>query len=364
MTKSDSSRSSKRRAPGLGTIIALACVAAIVAFVVVDPFELLNQPDEEAAADVVFVRGTTSVAVQNLESTFEADSGEIVFVGETTITDPQNGVVSSILPTESAVGPGDVLYVRDDQPVVLLPGAVPAWRTMTVDDVGVDVAQLEAALLGLGYGTEAEFTVDDTFTTATAAIVERWQADLGVDETGSVALGDVAFGPEEARVGTVTAVVGDSTQGTDLLTLTDAGRHISFIVPAESIGFISTGTVVSARLPDRATVEGTVTGIAPAGGGLSTVTAALATSDAEGSETVLPNGDSIPVTVTWTDVVAQEAATLPAAALLRLDNGSYAVELVTGDDETELVNVMVGQRVGSQIEILTGVAPGDEVITS
>ena len=43
---------------------------------------------------------------------------------------------------------------------------------------------------------------------------------------------------------------------------------------------------------------------------------------------------------------------------------SYAVELVTGDDETELVNVMVGQRVGSQIEILTGVAPGDEVITS
>ena len=70
------------------------------------------------------------------------------------------------------------------------------------------------------------------------------------------------------------------------------------------------------------------------------------------------------MTVTWTDVVAQEAATLPAAALLRLDNGSYAVELVTGDDETELVNVMVGQRVGSQIEILTGVAPGDEVITS
>lgn len=354
--------STTRNFLGPRSLLTLVLLAAAAAIAVLDPLGWLDGPDAEEATDgvVIIDRGTVDAVVSTLESTFEADSGEIVFGDDVTVSDLQDGVVGWIAATESTIGPGGVLYRRNDDPVVLLPGAVPAWRTMTVDDVGVDVAQLEAALLALGYGTESEFTVDDTFTSATAAIVERWQVDLGLAETGSVALGDVVFGPETARVGTVTAAVGDPTSGATLLTLTDTTRHLEFTVPAESIGSITVGTVVSARLPDRSSVGGTVTGIEPSGGGVSTVTASLIVD----GETTLPQGDAVPVTVTWTDVVAADAIVLPASALLRLDNGTYAVELITGDGESSVTTVDVGRQVGSQVEILNGVAQGDSVISS
>ena len=70
-----------------------------------------------------------------------------------------------------------------------------AWRTMAVDDVGVDVFQLEANLVDLGYDPDGELTVDDTFTDYTADVVERWQEDLALEVTGRVALGSVVFVP-------------------------------------------------------------------------------------------------------------------------------------------------------------------------
>ena len=41
------------------------------------------------------------------------------------------------------VAPGDVLYMVDDEPVLYLPGAVPAYRAMRDGDTGNDVLQLE-----------------------------------------------------------------------------------------------------------------------------------------------------------------------------------------------------------------------------
>lgn len=336
-------------------IVVVLTVAATAVAVVFNPLALLPTAEVEPGSPP---RETAESAVRDLQSTFEAEDGNIVFADERPVNDGQPGTVGWITDPERELVAGDVLYERDLQPVVYLVGDVPAWRTMSADDVGADVAQLEANLLALGYGTESEFTVDDSFTSATATIVERWQADLGVAETGSVALGDVVFGPAGARVGSVAASVGDQTVSSTLLVLSSAEREMVFTVGAETLGFISPGTVVRGQLPDRSTVEATVVDINPAGDGLSLINAAI--SSAEGD--VLPLGDAIPISVSWSQVLSADATTVPASSVIRLDSGHYAVEVVDEPGSTELVVVEVGDRFGTNVEILAGLEPGVTVI--
>ena len=48
---------------------------------------------------------------------------------------------------------GDVLYRVDDNPVLLLCGSTPAYRSLSKGDSGPDVAELNANLVNLGYAT-------------------------------------------------------------------------------------------------------------------------------------------------------------------------------------------------------------------
>lgn len=332
----------------------LVCVAVVTAGIVFNPLSLWPTAETEEGRTP---RATTNVLISDLVSSFEAETGSIEFVDQITVSGQQAGTIGWIAPVGTSISAGQPVYERDLQPVPLLIGDIPAWRTMTEGDVGQDVAQLEENLSSLGYGTDAEFTVDDTYTSATAAIVERWQADLGVTESGTVSYGDVVFGPADAEVGSVLASVGDPSAGTQILTLSGQQRELVFDVSADSIGSVSPGLEVSARLPDRSSVTATVQSIAPAGTGVSTVSATLID-----GETPLPQGDAIPVTVSWSTTVAADAVTVPANALLRLDSGIYALEIVADDGATEIVPVITGAKVGTTVEIVQGVEPDVRII--
>lgn len=332
-------------------LIGLAVVSAGVVF---NPLSLLPADETETGRAP---RATTNVQISDLVSTFEAEAGAIEFVDQITVSGNQTGTIGWIAGTGTPVRVGEPIYERDLQPVVLLIGETPAWRTMAEGDVGQDVAQLEQNLEMLGYGTADEFTIDDTYTSATETIVERWQADLGVPQTGIVSFGDVVFGPADAHVGSVLASVGDQSAGATVVTLTGQERQLVFTVSADSVASLSPGMEVSARLPDRSTVVAVVDSVAPAGTGISTVTATLVE-----SETSLPLGDTIPVTVSWTSTVAADAVTVPASALLRLDSGGYALELVADDGSTEVVPVVPGANVGTTVQILEGVDPEARII--
>ena len=64
---------------------------------------------------------------------------------------------------------GQVIYRVDDNPVVLLYGSTPAYRTLSAGMTGADVTELNADLVALGYATAAEIPAGtDTFPSATA----------------------------------------------------------------------------------------------------------------------------------------------------------------------------------------------------
>ncbi len=135
-----------------------------------------------------------------------------------------SGVVTEVVAAGETIRQGDVLYRVNGEPVVVMYGDIPAFRTMrdlSENMTGDDVEQLESALVALGYDPDGEATVDQEFTDFTETMVERWQEDLGVEEDGIVQLGDVIFIPEEADVLAVAAEVGQSVgPGQPIVTIT------------------------------------------------------------------------------------------------------------------------------------------------
>lgn len=134
------------------------------------------------------------------------------------------GVVTDVVATGVTVSQGDVLYRVNGEPVVVMYGDIPAYRTLRDLDenmTGDDVLQLETALVALGYDPDGSAAVDREFSNFTETMVERWQEDLGVEEDGIVQLGDVIFIPEAADVLSVGVEVGQTVNpGQPIVTVT------------------------------------------------------------------------------------------------------------------------------------------------
>ncbi len=112
-----------------------------------------------------------------------------------------SGTITRITPEGRTRFAGDVLYRIDGQPVVLMDGTLPAWRSLTEGvGNGADVRQLEENLVALGYDPNGTIVVDLEFDAATEDAVLLWQEDLGVAEDGIVELGEVVFLPGAQKV--------------------------------------------------------------------------------------------------------------------------------------------------------------------
>ena len=112
--------------------------------------------------------------------------------------------------------------------------------------VGIDVLQLETALVAMGFDPDGEVTVDREFTAETEAMVERWEERLGVEVDGIVEVDDIVFVPGPAQIvdiidsagavgaGTPTATLslGGARSGADVLQLEQALARMGFATDA------------------------------------------------------------------------------------------------------------------------------------
>jgi multidrug efflux system membrane fusion protein len=135
-------------------------------------------------------------------------SGTIGYAGESTVLARLSGTVTGLPKVGDTIVRGERLYELGGEPVLLMYGTVPAYRELAAGvEEGPDVEQLEANLAALGYEPG---TIDEEFTSTTAAAVSAWQEGIGLEATGTVELGRVSFLPGPRRVTAVEAALGEA----------------------------------------------------------------------------------------------------------------------------------------------------------
>ncbi|NNE95911.1 MAG: efflux RND transporter periplasmic adaptor subunit [Acidimicrobiales bacterium] len=329
-------------------LLATSAAVAIVGWLVFNPPSLFDGPVEEVRVP----RDTGEIRVASLSESFDAE-GTLEPELEWTVVHPSAGTITKITSSASPIATGSVLYRVDNVPTTAIVGSVPAYRTMTVDSVGTDVLQLEEALVELGYDSLNVLSIDQTYTTYTASLVELWQEDLGMDPTGTVDYGTVVFIPGNLAVGEVMLSTGDMASGGTLMTLESTDQMVRFDIDVTELHSLPVGSTVSVRLPDNSTFEAVVTDRVNAGSGLWTVHARPAE----------PLDQTTPVDVSWTVDLASDAVVVSAGAIRRLDNGTFVVEVVHSSDlDTEFVPVELGIQSGSSVELTSGPAVGTAVV--
>jgi peptidoglycan hydrolase-like protein with peptidoglycan-binding domain len=321
---------------------------------------------------------TAAVVRTDLTNTVE-EAGSLAYAGSFTVVNQVPGTAYTVLPRPGRViRRGQRLYEVDGSPVVLFYGRRPEWRALSLGVAdGPDVAQLDANLIALGYATPAGLPVSDTFTGATAAAVEQWQAAAGQAVTGVVAAGQVAYAPGPLRVTTVAAGLGAPVQpGAAVLTATSPRPVVDVPLPVSQEYLVHRGEPVTVTMPDGTAAHGRVSTISPvatgARGGASPGPPGAPGGSGAASATVnvvvrlthpaaAGHLDQAPVTVSIVSASAHGVLAVPVSALVALAGGGYAVEVEQGRS-LHLVAVHTGLFGQTLVQVTgAGLRPGMRV---
>ena len=302
-------------------------------------------------------KATSSVAVSRQDLVARTDvDGTMGYAGEFNVSGQLQGTVTAVRAPGTVVERGQPLYSVDNRPVSLFYGDLPAWRRMEVGMTdGPDVRQLEENLVVMGYATEAELSVDDRFTGATATAVRRWQKAIGIEETGAVEHGRVVFLPDALRVAEVKVEKGAAAPpGSPVLTGTSTSRVVQVDLDATKQSVAETGDKVDVKLPDGRVTPGTIASVGTVaqtkgqGDNAKRVVAVTITLDDPSATGAL---DQSPVKVGITSDSRKGVLAVPVNALLALAEGGYGVRLVEDTGPGRIVRVTPGLFARGMVEI-------------
>jgi hypothetical protein len=355
-------------------IAAIVLAATVRLGVVTLPANPFARPASDGVTDNGASTSLQSVTRRDLSSQTQ-DSGTLGYAGSYSVINRANGILTSLPSVGQVVSQGQVLYKVNGSPVVLLYGSTPAYRDLaeaaTAGSVtGSDVQELNADLVALGYVSRSDLSPSsDAFTWWTKSGVEKLQAALGVDQTGTLTLGQVAFLPSAARITTVQGTLGASAgSGQPLMTASSPTRQVTVNLDASEQSELAVGNQVEISLPNGKSTPGTVTtvgSVATAGsqGGSPTVPVVITPTDPAATGSL----DLAPVNVTITTATVKNVLVVPVAALLAGPGGTYVVEVVNSRGAHHLVPVSLGlfdnadgvvQVTSSQLQV------GDRVVVA
>jgi hypothetical protein len=265
------------------------------------------------------------------------------------------GIVTWLPEDGTVVKRGETVYKVDQEKVPLLYGSTPLYRTLRDGSEGSDVKMLEENLSELGYDG---FTVDDEYTSTTAAAVEEWQDDLDRDETGEVGPGDAVVADGARRVAKAQLSPGDAVNG-DILTWTGTERLITLDLDVDYEDQVEKGTKATVTLPDDTEVEAVVTDVGTPttpdsdGASAGSDTSKEATLPVElevKDQKKLGRYQAAAVDVELKDQTRENVLAVPVNALLAERDGGYVVEVVTGQ-KSEYRPVELGMFARGMVEV-------------
>jgi peptidoglycan hydrolase-like protein with peptidoglycan-binding domain len=355
---------------GTGVVVLLA--AAGVAGAVMDPF------DDGDAQPAFSTDGTSLAAVREGPlSTQVTQSGTLSYAahGDGTpyaVVNHAKGIYTWVPSGGKEIGCGKTLYRVDEKPVVLICGDTPAYRALSVGDEGREVRDLNENLVKLGYAEKSELDHDsDYYGSETAEAVTELQDELGVDETGSLDLGDAVFLPGPLLVTKAMAKAGTrAVPGAQLAQTTSARRQVTVELDPGQQSQVKVGDRAQITLPDNSTTPGTVSRIgtvAKSGddtkdSSSSTIPAYITLKRPEDAGKL----DEAPVRVQITTDGVKKALTVPVTALLGKAGGGYVVEVAdpAGSQRRRLVPVTLGMfdNDNGLVQVSGDLSAGDHVV--
>lgn len=299
------------------------------------------------------------------------------------VTEVNTGTTYTTLPKNGDIISQDQpVYSLNGQPVPLLYGSTAAYRAFYVGmSDGPDVGQLTHDLITLGYGSG--LTQSNHYSSATAAAVQRWQTAHALPASGTILLGQVVFEPGPIRVTSVTPSVGQAIgggSGSTVLNATSTTPVVTVALQVTQEYLVKPGDAVTVVLPDGTSTVGghvqTVGHVATCpngnggGGGNGNPNAnnsadqSPCASGGNGNSSTptitvtitldsTPPGaslDQAPVNVNITTDHADNVLAVPVNALLALQGGGDAVEVVDGTTH-HLVGVTTGLYSNTMVQI-------------
>jgi hypothetical protein len=359
---------SRRYRIAAATLVVAAASAAAVA--VLNPASGAKA-SSGAVTDNTYPTSVTTVKQGPLSSDV-SDSGTLQYASQSdgtlyTVVNQQAGTFTELPAVGDVVRQGQTLYRVSDNPVVLLDGNTPAYRTLSEGDSGPDVQELNADLVALGCATTQDLDPSsDYFSSETAYALEQLQDKLGEDETGTLGLGQAVFLPGPVRITKVQATLGTTAPpGSPVGTATSDQRQVEVDLDATQQSSVKVGDQALVTLPDNQTTPGEVTSVGT-----------VASSSGSGSSATIPVNitlkhpqdagtlDQAPVQVQITTAGVANALIVPVDALLALAGGGYAVETVDARGVHQLVAVSLGlfDDADGLVQVSGSLSPGESIV--
>jgi len=312
---------------------------------------------------------TAPVTRQDLSATTPV-TATLGYADAYTVTGHGGGTLTWLPAAGRVIRQGQVLYKTDNgNPVVLLYGLVPDWRTLNEGVTGADVTQLNHDLVALGDAPSAEISALgwDYFSWETQAGVQRLQSALGISSpSGSLPLGQAVFEPEAIRVSQVTGSLGGPASGPVLAATSD--RHVVTIpLDASLQSEVKAGDTVTVTLPDGTMTPGAVSAVgtvAAMSGSGPDATATIPVYVTLARPSAAGTLDQAPVTVNITTANARNALVVPVGALLAQAPDRYDVEVTGPGNTRRYVPVTTGifDDTDGLVQVSGALTPGQRVV--
>jgi multidrug efflux pump subunit AcrA (membrane-fusion protein) len=308
----------------------------------------------------------TSAVIRRDLSSQQSVSATLGYADSYTVAGKGGGTLTWLPSLGQVISQGQVLYrTGNGDPIVLLYGRVPAWRTLDEGVTGSDVTQLNHDLVALGDANSSDISALgwDYYSWETRAGVEKLQSALGISSpSGSLSLGSAVFEPTAIRVSDVKGGLGGPASG-PVLAATSNRHVVTIALDASQQSEVKAGDTVSVTLPDGSSTPGVITSVGrvASGSGSSAtipVNVDLTHPSAAGSL------DQAPVTVYITLQNVSNALVVPVGALLAQGSGAYAVEVVGAGDTRHLVPVTTGlfDDADGLVQVTGALTPGQRVV--
>jgi Putative peptidoglycan binding domain len=345
--------SSRIRVGAIGAVVAIAIAIALSASGAFGG----GEPGEAASTSGV-ASSFASVRRGPLSSQVQ-QSGTVTYAAERDgssfkVINQLQGTVTRIPDAGQIVNCGEELFRISNNPVALLCGLTPAYRTLSQGMSGLDVRALNRNLVRLHYATSAELDPSSKyFGAATASALKKLQDALNMSETGILELGHWVFLKGPVRIAKTLVPLGSPARpGMSIADATSTEREVKVEISPSEQSNLEIGDRVEITLPNNRVTTGKITRIGAVA--TSDGDAQAGSGDSGGDEAKLPvyvtldrpkvagNLDQAVVQVRITTDRVKSALIVPVTALLASAGGGYSVEVVGQDGGHKLVPVTLG----------------------